>query len=333
MLQNGNVNEVIFNILENVYRHKNKDFINFAISNQLQIPAYNYLRSIEDNKLSKYLYYYLLMFNKYKNTIRKVSTLFTGNNIPHCFIKTQRIYDYVDNDVNILVPLYNWNETDNLLYNSGWGRFGKLSVLREAIIEPGKKLFKSLDTDFLKIHIYQSGSWLGYEYIPAYKILEHSSLSSIYDNIRCIVPKKIMDLQIHICHCAFERYNLTIGEILHYSSVFPNNEYEKEIFLSFAENMGCKNAATVIPDIATDIYNKLQSNDSYVLENDFPYYLSVKLLKHFWSERYQFNLNKMHYYDSITEPLKHVFFKFYPYTGYRLIKNKIINRTSKNEKS
>jgi len=270
---------LVLSLMGNVNLHKHwEEIVEYARANEVIIPVLRYLKKLNDSgeKLNSE-HQFISLFNKemqqynlFWRNVHEIHQILSKEEIDHIFIKTIRVYECYDWDINILIDQRDWPKALKVFYDCGWRRASIFSH-PVAQIELGKLLLERKDS--FPIHLHKTVSWNGLEYVPSWLVL--SSRSEVNG---IPYPSKLVDALIYCAQSLFENYKLTLGEIYHLMHVFEN--VPEEDYISLARQNGWSKGAKLVIDTAKKIWNFLKDEKKIEL----PYRYKFKSLLRVWNE-------------------------------------------------
>jgi hypothetical protein len=253
-----------------------REIVKYAKVNGVAIPVLRYLK--EEGLCSER--HFIQLFNKeaknydlFWQSVIEIAQLFSRKNIEYAVIKTRRIYEFYDWDIDVLVRKEDWSKALRVLQGHGFKRAHMLSHPL-ASLEADKLLMEKRGG--FPIHLHRRVSWHGVEYLSSDLVLSSSlEVEGVY------YPSKAIDALIYCAHSIFENYELTLGEVYHFMKTADSSVHD--FILSLANENGWLEGARLSIKAMKNIWSSLNSRECIKL----PYRYELRSLLKAWSEHAQ----------------------------------------------
>jgi hypothetical protein len=152
----------------------------------------------------------------YEATLALAAEVFPKLGVRYSLVKALRAHPFANTDVNVMVEPRDYARVLKHLAGEGWSKRPLAARAKEWLAERGKKkLLPPAGQVLAAIHLYPCATWHGLEYLSAAWILAHSAAKE-WRGREIVSTDALGDLLLHYGHAAFERYNLTFGELYHH---------------------------------------------------------------------------------------------------------------------
>ena len=251
----------------------------------------------------------------YWATVQLLAKTLPELGVPYVFIKAFRAHPYVNTDVNVIVHPVDYNYVVETFAQMGWSTRSAVARTKEWLAERGKrKLLPPKGEIFAEIHLYPCATWHGLTYLSNEWMFQHS-LTESWHGVEVVNTDQLADLLVHYGHCAFERYNLTFGELYHIQTIryklgIDNLERAKTI----AQEWGWDKAFALVDRVVSAWW---EGNDSVLP----PVRLPRSDLRRCWWSRSYYHLRRRQLWEAIEEAVHHQLWASPLYDLYRLAKH------------
>ncbi len=268
---------LLLNLIENTNSRRNwEEVVKYARMNGVIIPILRYWKEVNDsgeNLEPEFEFTSLFNVEEQKFALfwqnaHEIHRIFSSGEIDYALIKTNKVYEDYNWDINILVRQRDWSKSLKILRMHNWKK-GSIFSHPLAQSEPNKTLLERKAS--FPIHLHSKISWNGLEYIPAEVIL-----SSREEVNGLFFPNQSIDTLIYCAQSVFENYRLTLGEI--YQLMHTSNQTED---IALARKYKWSKGSKLAFNTAKQVWNSLNNNTQRV---QLPYKYKFKSLLEAWSE-------------------------------------------------
>jgi hypothetical protein len=271
---NEELAKIVINSMKGVNLQEDwRKAVKYAKINEVAIPVLRYLK--EEGLCSEHDL--IQLFNKevqryclFWQNVTKIAQLFSKEGIEYTIIKTRRVYEFYDWDIDVLVKEEDWPNALRLLEAHCFKRARTFSHPL-ASIESGKLLLER--EGGFPIHLHKRISWYGLECLPSELVLSSSvEIKGVY------YPSEAVDALIYCAHSVFEGYGLTLGEVYHFVKTTNNSIHD--LILSLANENGWLEGARLSIKAMEEVWNALNNGERVKL----PYRYEFRSLLRAWNQ-------------------------------------------------
>lgn|GEM_PF-5091530 len=262
----------------------------------------------------------------YQSTVRLLSELLGELEVPYSMIKAFRCHAYANTDVNVVVHPNNYPKVIREFLDRGWSIRSVFARTKEWLAERGKrKIVPDQPERFAEVHLYPCGTWHNLHYLSVEWVFKNSE-SHEQAGAQVQTTSEMADLLMTYGHCAFERYNLTLGELYHCQTLRCRlGEEGLAKTREVADENGWLSSFELVDRTIEDWWDSNEPPQP-------PVFLPKAELRNCWMTRSRYHLSHGHYRFALQEAVNHRLWISPAYHLYRRLKNLMRRTSSQKEK-